>query len=65
MGECKSCGWLPKETSHRSPPIGVFDSTDAMYVLGSESESEDNDMCVASDDEGPAPSISNRIPKDD
>ena len=38
---------------------------DAMYLPGSESESEDKDMCVVSDDEGPAPGPSNRISTND
>ena len=48
-----------------SPEIGELDSTDAMYVLGLETKTENDDMCVVSDDEGPAPGPSNRICTDD
>ena len=36
-----------------------------MCLPGSERESEDEDMCVVSDDENPAPGASNRISKND
>ena len=36
-----------------------------MYVPRSESESENDDMCVVSDDEGPAPGTFNIISIDD
>ena len=36
-----------------------------MYVLGSESEREEDDMCVVPNDEGSAPRPSNKIPIDD
>ena len=47
------------------PKQGNLDSADAVYILGSESESEDENICVVSDDEGPAPGPSKRISKDD
>ena len=36
-----------------------------MYLLGSETESEDEDMCMVSDDEGLAPGPPNRISTND
>ena len=65
-GSSKSrVGGAPKRQAVGSPQAGEFYSTNALYVPGSESESEDEDMCVASDDEGPAPGPSNRISTDD
>ena len=58
-------GGTPKRQAAGSPQAAEFDSTDAMYLLGSEPESEDKDMCVVSDDEGLNPNPSNRIPTDD
>ena len=54
-------GGAPKRQAIGSPQIGGFDSADAVYLSGSESESEDEDMCVLFDDEGLAPGPSNRI----
>ena len=42
-----------------------FKSVDALYLPRSESESEDEDMCVVSDDQGPAPGPSNKISTND
>ena len=55
----------PKRKAIGSPQGGEFDSADAMYVLGSETKSEDEDMCMVFDDEGPAPGPSNRISTND
>ena len=55
----------PKRQAVSSPQAGEFDSTDAMYLIGSKSESEVYHMCVASDDEGTAPAPSNRISRGD
>lgn len=57
--------WCPKEIDHWFSPTREFDSTNFVYVLRSESESEDDDMCLGSDDEGPTPNTSNRISRDD
>ena len=52
-GRCKSwVGGAPKRHAVGLSQAGEFDSTNAMYVPRSESESEDYDMCMASDDEG-------------
>ena len=58
-------GGAPKIQAVGSPQAREFDSTGAMYVLKSESKSEDFDMCMPSDDEGPALSPSNRISTND
>ena len=58
-------GGAPKRHAVGSPQSGEFDSTDAIYVVGSESESEDDDICVVCDDEGPAPGTSKKISGDD
>ena len=44
-------GGAPKRQAIGSPQAGEFESANAMYLLGSESKSEDEDMCMASDDE--------------
>ena len=54
-------GGTPKRQAISSPQAEEFESADAVCLLGSESESEDEDMCVVSNDEGPTPSPSNRI----
>ena len=65
-GSSKSwVGGTPKRQAIGSPQVEEFDSVETMYLLGSKSESEDEDMCVVSDDEGPAPSPSNRISTND
>ena len=58
-------GGAPKRYAVGSPQAGEFDSTDVVYVLGPESESEDDDICVVCDDEGRAPRTSNKISGDD
>ena len=61
-GSSKSqVGGAPKRQAIGSPKVGELDSANAMYLPGSESESEGEDMCVVSDDEGLAPGPSNRI----
>ena len=55
----------PKRWAIDSPQAGEFNNIDAVYVPRSESESEDYDMCVASDEEGLALGASNRISIDD
>lgn len=58
-GRCKSrVGGAQKRQAVGSPQTRDFDSTNAVYVLGSESESEEYDMWAAFDDEGLAPSTS-------
>ena len=57
--------WRPKETGHRFFPIRDVESADAVYLPRSECESEDEDMCVVSDDGGPAPGPFNRISTND
>ena len=42
-----------------------FDSASAVYLPGSETEIEDEDMCVVCDDEGLVPTPSNRISAND
>ena len=65
-GSSKSLvGGAPKRQAINSPQIGEFDSANTVYLLGSESESEDEDMCVMSYDEGPVPGPSNRISTND
>ena len=51
----------PKRQAIGSPQVGKFESADAVYLPGSESESEDEDMCVVFDDERPALGPPNRI----
>ena len=58
------CG-APKRHAISSPQAGEFESADALYLPRSETETEDEDMCVVSDDEGPAPGPSNRISTND
>ena len=58
-------GGAPKRQTIVSPQVWEFESADAMYLPGSESESEDEDMCVVSDDEGMAPGPSKRISTND
>ena len=61
--EDASLGWaLPQ----RDKPLvlsklGELNSTDAVYVPGTKTETEDDDMCVVYNDEGPASSPSSRI----
>ena len=65
-GSTKSrAGGAPKRQAVNSPQVGELYSTDALYVPGSESESENEDMCVVSEDEGLAPSPSYRISTND
>ena len=65
-GSSKSrVGGAPKRQAIGSPQAGEFDSADVVYLPGSETETEDEDMCVVSDDEGPAPGPSNRISTND
>ena len=65
-GSTKSqAGGAPKRQAVSSPQVGELYGTDALYVPGSESESEDEDMCVVSEDEGLAPGPSYRISTDD
>ena len=65
-GSSKSrAGGAPKRQAVSSPQVGELYSTDALYVPGSETETEDEDMCVVSEDEGLAPGPSNRISIDD
>ena len=58
-------GGAPKRQAISSPQAGEFESANVVYLPGSKSESEDEDVCVVSDDEGPAPSPSNRISTND
>ena len=58
-------GGAKKRQAIGSPQAGEFDSADAVYLIGSESKSEDEDMCVVSDGEGPSPGPSNRISTND
>ena len=51
----------PKRQVIGSSQVGKFESADAVYLPESKTETEDKDMCVVSDDEGPAPGPSNKI----
>ena len=52
-GSSKSrVGGAPKRQTIGSPQAGEFDSADAVYLPRSESESEDKEICMVSDDEG-------------
>ena len=66
-GSSKSqAGGTPKRQAVGFPQVGELDSAaDVVHLSGSESESEDENMCVVSDYEGPAPSSSNKISIDD
>ena len=55
----------PKRQAVGSPQAREFDSADAMYVPRSEIKTENEDMCVVSDDEGQPPCPSNRISTND
>ena len=63
---------LPEGGSRKSR-VGVvltqvrvfYSAAKAVYLLRSKSENEDKDMCLVSNDEGPAPSPSNRSSTDD
>ena len=63
-GKSRVCG-APKRQAIGSPQVGEFESSDAVYLPKSESESEDENMCVLSDDEGPAFGPSNKISTND
>ena len=58
-------GGAPKRQAIGSPQVGEFDSADTVYLPRSETETEDEDMCVVSNDEGLAPGPSNRISTND
>ena len=58
-------GGAPKRQSIGSPQAGEFERSDALYLPRSETETENEDMSVVSDDEGPAPSPSNKISTND
>ena len=61
-GSSKSrVGGAPKRQAICSLQAREFESANALYLPGSESESENEDMCVVCDDEGLAPGPSNRI----
>ena len=46
-GSCKSrVGGAPKRRAIGSPQVGEFESADALYLPGSETETEDENMCV-------------------
>ena len=65
-GGCNS--WVdsaPKRQAVGSPQAAKSDSTDIVYVLGSETETQDDDMCVVFYDEGLGPGPSNRISTND
>ena len=58
-------GGAPNRQAIGSPQVGEFESADAMYLPISESQSEDEDMCMVSNDEGLAPGPSNKISTND
>ena len=58
-------GGAPERQTIGPPQAGEFEIADALYLLGSETDTEDEDMCVVSDDEGLAPGPSNRISTND
>ena len=58
-------GGAPKRQAIGSPQVGEFESANGVYLPRSESETEDEDICMVSDDEGPAPGPSNRISTND
>ena len=65
-GSSKSrVGGAPKRQVIVSPQVGEFESAHAIYLRGSESESEEEDMCVVSDDDGLAAGPSNSISTND
>ena len=58
-------GGAPKRQAIGSPQAGEFESADAVYLPKSETETEDENMCMVSDDEEPTPGPSNRISTND
>ena len=58
-------GGAPKRQAIGSPQAGEFESANATCLLELQIEIEDEDMCVVSDDEGPAPGPSNRSSTND
>ena len=58
-------GGPPKRQAIGSPQAGEFESADASYLPESENETEDEGMCMVSDDEALAPGPSNRISTND
>ena len=65
-GSCKSrVDGTPKRQAIGSPQVGEFESAEALYLPKSETETEDEDMCMVSDDKGLDPGPSNRISTND
>ena len=58
-------GGAPKRQAIGSLQVGEFESADALYLPGSETETEDEDMCMVSNDAGLAPGPFNRISTND
>ena len=58
-------GGAPKRQAIGSLQAREFESANAMYLPKLETKTEDEDMCVVSDDEGPALGPSNKISTND